>query len=570
LRLASSAARRNAAGMPTLADLNVSSETTIGQWQVWQADAFGRWGNPALIKAAQPARPIPQPPTIEINLQSADGELPGNDPRSPGTLDVLIPIPPISALIPGARPLTTLDLTIADLSEPIAVTQPALFDTGARVTRSRPLLPTTVGGQASVLVTAVFRDDAGAESAPANKTVVVHDPRRPSPIIRGPTLIWTSRRDSTGSAEIALSWTPLPGHAAYRVYLSDENRLAASLGLALPADAARADIAKSLSDGGGAAGKDAFSLATETPIAVPASGPVHFRAQVPGSLSGVIIARIVPLTAGNVEARFADCGLVCLAVPHDQSPPTPTVLVTPRADGRFDIAIQAIGFRLALLKSFQPNLLGGPPGAPGAAPPEFRLRRTQGAATEALYAREVIRGTMTIEPGGDGAHWLASQIDGPADGFPSFARFTWFAEVRYPAEIGRTVGALDVPSGITPDDGAVEGDLESPWSGASLPQTAMFVPPPPLAPEDATVTRVAAGAQIDIPNPPVAAPAALEPYRIRIWRRDTDQPFALLSPTDAETVAPFSFVDPAAGAEYAIAYVDPIGRVGPVAVLAFP
>jgi hypothetical protein len=229
-----------------------------------------------------------------------------------------------------------------------------------------------------------------------------------------------------------------------------------------------------------------------------------------------------------------------------------------------------MGFRPALLSTLQPKLLNAAPGTPGAAPPEFRIRRTQGMTAEPLYAREVSRGKMTLEPGGDGTPWKASPIDGPAEGFPPFVRFTWFIEVRYPAEIGRVLGGVDVPSGIVPDGGAVEGDMESHWSSASVPQTAMIVPPPPDEPASVVVQRVATAAQIDIPTPPVASPAAVAPYRICIWRRDANQPFTLLSSTDAPSVAPFKVIDPVAAVEYAIAYVDPIGRVGPATVLPGP
>ena len=112
--------------------------------------------------------------------------------------------------------------------------------------------------------------------------------------------------------------------------------------------------------------------------------------------------------------------------------------------------------------------------------------------------------------------------------------------------------------------------MESCWSEASVPQTAMIVLPPPAAPDSAVVQRAAAGAEIKIPTPPVASAAAVAPYRIRIWRRDATTPFTLLSPTDAPSAAPFSVLDPIEAAEYAIAYVDPIGRVGPATVLPGP
>ena len=143
-------------------------------------------------------------------------------------------------------------------------------------------------------------------------------------------------------------------------------------------------------------------MLSETPLVAPASGLAHYRARVPGSLSGVLFARVVPLTEGHVEARFVDCGLVCLAVPHDQSPPAPTLRVSPRADGRFDITVEGIGFRRALLDRFSQNFSVSRRKRRVPRPPEFRLRRTQGANTESVYAREILQDKMIIEPGGDG------------------------------------------------------------------------------------------------------------------------------------------------------------------------
>jgi hypothetical protein len=55
---------------------------------------------------------------------------------------------------------------------------------------------------------------------------------------------------------------------------------------------------------------------------------------------------------------------------------------------------------------------------------------------------------------------------------PPFVRFTWFAEVRYPPEMGREPDTVDqaAPFGIGPREGAIQGDIESPWSEASLRQ----------------------------------------------------------------------------------------------------
>jgi hypothetical protein len=130
--------------------------------------------------------------------------------------------------------------------------------------------------------------------------------------------------------------------------------------------------------------------------------------------------------------------------------------------------------------------------------------------------------------------------------------------------MGREPDTVDqaAPFGIGPGEGAIQGDIESPWSEASLPQTAMFVPKdPPPQPIGVTVTRSQTAApqiKIVIPEPPTAAEAAIAPYRVRIWRREPSGSF------EAATTAPFTALDENAVIveEYAVAYADPLGREG--------
>jgi len=55
---------------------------------------------------------------------------------------------------------------------------------------------------------------------------------------------------------------------------------------------------------------------------------------------------------------------------------------------------------------------------------------------------------MPAKSGTVGCKWRrgAAKVDGPVNGFPSFVRFTWYAEVRYPPEMRREPGALDEAS----------------------------------------------------------------------------------------------------------------------------
>jgi hypothetical protein len=101
---------------------------------------------------------------------------------------------------------------------------------------------------------------------------------------------------------------------------------------------------------------------------------VPFRHSVPGSLRGLLFARIVPLTEGNVESGFAQCGLVPVAVPHTERPAPPSVRVTVADDGSVAVDVESAG--------------------------EVRIRRARAMTAEPRYVPVVatVRGQWNRQP----------------------------------------------------------------------------------------------------------------------------------------------------------------------------
>jgi hypothetical protein len=449
----------------TLADVLVPSDPDGGSWQVVQADRFGRWSDPASVASPLPPRPAPRPPVVQTHVRTAELDKNDTSARNPALLRLSVAVPVAAALEAGALPVSSLLLTIDGVT--------STHDTSitSEVVAEVPAPPTFPAQSVDVVVSAVFTDTAGVQSAPAVSAVTVHDPR-PLPVVEtGPKLLWSGRRDVTGNSELALTWPSAGPDAQYRVYLSSSDRLAPSLGLdlvdgRLPDDPLRATLAGAIWDRRTELRDKAdFSLITDPPLTT-AGGVVSLRYGIPGSLRGVAFVRVSPLSKGNVEADFASCGLVPVAVPHTERPPAPTVRAVAGDDGSVTVTVEAAGLSAAILARTSPT------GAP-----EVRIRRAQRIVADPVYVSVVGSAALAEDPTRPGT-WVATLTDTPAGGLTPYQQVTYWAEVRYPAELALPPGVVGVPAGggVTTPPGVPAGDVESAWSAASLPATAARVP----------------------------------------------------------------------------------------------
>jgi hypothetical protein len=486
----------------TLSDPAVPPEPAT--WQVAQADRFGRWSAPASVSASPPVRPAPRPPVPRNHVLVAALDRADTSPRSPGEIRVSVELPVRTEA--GALPVASLTLTVAGTSRTV-VAQPEMvefFDVPA----------TTPASSVAVAVDAVFTDTAGVQSTVASSVVTVHDPR-PLPVVRtGPALLWSGRRDATGASELALTW---PGSARYRVYLSTSDRLAAALGIGLvdgrlPGDPLRASLAGAIwARRAELRDKADFSLITDPPLTA-AAGVVSLRHSVPGSLRGVLFVRIVPLSEGNVESDFAQCGLVPVAVPHTGRPAPPTVRVTVADDGSVSVDAEFDG--------------------------EVRIRRARVMTAEPRYVPVVatVRGPWTDSPLAD------------------YQRATYWAEARHDPEPALPPGVLPIPSTVSTPAGVPTGDVESMWSRISLPATAMRVP---AAVPDLT------GLLTFRPGDVISG--ALPPGSVQLWAETPAG--ALVDLATLPTSPSFTHTVPPGAARYHAQLTDPLGRKGNLAAV---
>ncbi|GAA1282286.1 hypothetical protein Psi02_38650 [Planotetraspora silvatica] len=562
------AAVRATSGM--LADRLVDERD--GSWQVAQADWFGRWSAWAGITFAAAARP--RPPRPVFTLTTRPPVVPTPVPAGPlaGAVRVEVSVPPVSGLPAGGRLLRHLKLTVTSGGVPVQtihpIASPAAPPETLVIEVPGPALPPTASG--TVTVTAVWTDSAGIDSGTSEpKQATLHDPRPPEPVIIPPTLTYTARPDATGRARTALRWTPGAGQAAYRVFVADETTLRAKLKDTATGVIAEGDAGQAPTSGQAAALLAALDAApdapargavwdagrrllprrwwlqlTAEPLPRPVSGQAVFTHDVSGSLSVLVLYRVVAVSSASVESDFATCPLLPRAVPNLLVPPVPTLDVLPVVDGSADL--------LARLTVTVP--VGPTPAV------RYRLRRAT-ATTDPVFMPVVAEGAIPPRPVGAPAPQVFTILDAGAS--PSEARTTLSAWLRYNWRV-------EVQGAPAPGGGPA-GEWSAPSAAAS---TTVMPPDPPAAVSDLTVTRDADGVHVRFGHPEPLAGGATAGYTVDVYRQCPGGSLRLLTSLPGQAPPPtgrgpdvtgsFDVLDPGAeavtGTLYRVVVTDPIGR----------
>lgn len=556
----------NDAGHGIASDAPIPDDTAV-RYRFQVGDLFGRYGRAADVDVPEPPRPAPPAPVPSpaVRRVALNDQAPGA--LSPGTLEVRIPVPDDASIGIGGRPLAALILGFAGETRTIAVTP------GERVMASftvPALLPEQAG---TWPLTAQFVDDRGTASPLATRTIHVGDGRRPKPVPAGPGIIWTSRPGPSPDVELRLSWPAAHGQA-YRAYLADQR------GLGLAAAPTRAAVAldgftkqqQGQLNGLG----ERFRLLTDAPVSADADGRARLHATLPRALQTVSFLRIVPVTSGGVAADFDACPLVPVAVPDDHPAPIPRLTVSTDVTGRPVVTIEAVGFDTAALAAREPGLFTEPPTP--ANPPQYRLRRASGDVKDPLYAR-FVQGPAPLPLDRSGTTPAFRIRLTETAGLLPFVRYTWWAEVRLPAErrLPRGAVALPLPAAVTAENAAQLQDAPAPFSPLSSPATLVNAPPgPPAALDPAAISAsiVPSGGglalHLSIATVPIAHPRAVGRYRIAIWTEQAGgAPLLRTDPAVETTALPFIWDGSLAGGGAVKAYVvviDPLGRASAAAV----
>jgi hypothetical protein len=291
----------------------------------------------------------------------------------------------------------------------------------------------------------------------------------------------------------------------------------------------------------------------------------------PRSLTTVQFLRVVPLTSQGREAEFDKCGVVPIAVPTDRATAPPRIdVAVDTAMGVATITISAPGLDLVDLQASEPGLFHEPPD-PVAKAPEFRLRRASGMVSGPVYAREIARGPLS-----------PSRLDGKivfqatfVDPLPleKFIRYSYWAEVRMPAERRLAQGIVEIPppEGVAPVTAAQIADVARPFSTFSAPATVIYVPqlPVPVLVDpvaDVIVDGATVRASLTAPATPSASQKAVGTYRLRIWEKWGDLPIGPATDVELDG-SPLTWEGiPATSADHPrpltlqFVTVDPVGR----------
>jgi hypothetical protein len=554
-------------------DTNIPADGAPWTYRIALSDVFGRFGAPADIPVPLPPRPPLPQPAPQMLLHSAPAAA-HNGLASPGKVTFRIPVPAVEDLaagsIPLARALVTLDGATA--SQPTPQTQSELqfeFD-----------LP-----QLAVMETrrlqahARFEDIEGNLGPEAVMSVDIADPRAPEIPKTGIGIVWTSRPGPSEDVEFRLAFQGVAG-ARYRVYSSDARGLeiaTVTRGADGDRPRTRAEIAVDGANRGlaGLGLRDRFRLITEPALEPRPDGTVLLDSTLPRTLETVQFLRFVPLSKRNVEAAFDACPLLPIAVPSDRRPPAPRIetQVDPLT-GVARVKVIAEGLDLMALQAAEPGLFGGAPAA-AARPPVFRLRRASGVVPDAIYAREIARGDLTL----DGNSAFAEVLDPPLPGsLLDFVRYFYWAEVQMPPERRLPAGVAEIalPAGaILPTEARQREDAPGAWSLPSAPAFCMRVPPePPTLAAESIAASVRAGAaattyilDVEIRGGPVVHSKAIGPCKVRLHLGENGGDLRHVA--EAELIAgdlTWSTEEPAAAVpqvRIAATLIDPIGREAP-------
>ncbi|WP_298751265.1 hypothetical protein [uncultured Serinicoccus sp.] len=528
-----------------------------GTWQIAQADWFGRWS--AWTRRPFGPAPRPRPPRPVVMLATSPPTVPTPAPTGPlaGTVRIEVPVPPSSSLPPGARALAQAELTVSRSTGGTTVSVHPISGDAVIVTVPGPALMPTTSGSAGV--TARWLDTAGVTSEvsePRNATL--HDPRAPAPVHLPPDLTYTARPDVTGWAQTTLSWTSAPGQASFRVFVADESTLRSKLeetaaGALAPGDAGTAPSAAQaqalLDDLAAAPGAPERAEAWETHKAILprrwflqltaepllATPTTTFRHQVSGSLTVLVLYRVVAVSAASVESDFRSSPILPRAVPNALAPPIPAIRVRP--------STTAAGELQATITVTVP--VGPTPAA------RWRLRRAT-ATTDPALMPIVAEGSVPPDAPSAGDHSFEIVDGGSAPGLnrtslSEWVRYAWRVEVAGP----------DLPGGGPTGE----------WSSPSAPASTTVIPPdPPAGVAGLTVLRDAAGVHVQFTHPGPLAPGASTGYVIDVYRRPPGQSARLATavPGMASSAGAFDVLDPdptvPPGTGYRVVVTDPIGR----------
>ncbi len=525
---------------------------TSAAWQVALADRFGRWGSASAVEGVQPARPAPRPPVPEAQARYIAPPAGDLSTRSAGVLDIRIQVPPADGGAPGALSVRSVELSWNG----VTTRHPVL--PGTEFTVDLALPGTTPAASRTESLQAVFRDAGNMSSPPGERSVTVLDPRPFPGTPTGPALLWTTRRTPLGTAELALSWHPVAPGARYRVYLASSDRLAAALGIGLVGGRLggdrplRAQLAGAIwQRRGELADKSLFTLITDTPLG-PVNGSVSVFHEISGSARGVMFVRAVPVSPANVEASFADCGLVPVAVPHCEVPPAPVVRARVDEAGAagpaVGVSVEVRGVSAAVPDGAQPGVL------------EAQLRRSRGMGGDLVYVPVIAIAPMTADPLTPG-RWTATFRDVPPGGPVAYQKISYAAQVRYPPEPGLPPGIVPAPvdGGIVTPPGPAAGVAPSGWGPMSPVASTLWVPAAVPGPE-AAPTFTSDGVVDTLTGTLPAVPG----FTVQLWAESADGSLVqVYGPEPAVRDWSLSIPAPAVPAQrYVLLLTDPLGRVG--------